>query len=61
MNKDMEIICSGNELLIGKTLNTNAHWIAQQATALGIKVNRVTVVADEITEIANALSETINR
>jgi nicotinamide-nucleotide amidase len=61
MNKDMEIICIGNELLIGKTLNTNAHWIAQQATALGIRVNRITVVADEITEIANALSETINR
>jgi nicotinamide-nucleotide amidase len=61
MNKDIEIICIGNELLIGKTLNTNAHWIAQQATALGIRVNRITVVADEITEIANALSETINR
>jgi nicotinamide-nucleotide amidase len=61
MNKDMEIICIGNELLIGKTLNTNAHWLAQQATALGIRVNRITVVADEITKIANALSETINR
>ena len=61
MNKDIEIICIGNELLIGKTLNTNAHWIAQQATALGIRVNRITVVADEITEIATALSETINR
>ena len=61
MNKDIEIICIGNELLIGKTLNTNAHWIAQQATALGIRVNRITVVADEITEIANALSEATNR
>jgi nicotinamide-nucleotide amidase len=61
MNKDMEIICIGNELLIGKTLNTNAHWIAQQATAMGIRVNRITVVPDEIPEIANVLSETINR
>jgi nicotinamide-nucleotide amidase len=58
---DMEIICVGNELLIGKTLNTNAQWIAKQATALGITVKRVTVVADDTTEIANAVRETLQR
>jgi nicotinamide-nucleotide amidase len=61
MTKDMEIICVGNELLIGKTLNTNAQWMAKQATALGIKVKRVTVVADKITEIATAIQETLER
>jgi nicotinamide-nucleotide amidase len=58
---DMEIICVGNELLIGKTLNTNAQWIAKQATALGITVKRVTVVADEVNEIANAVREALRR
>ena len=57
----MEIICVGNELLIGKTLNTNAQWIAKQATAMGITVNRVTVVADNVTEIANAVREALSR
>ena len=61
MTKTMEIICVGNELLIGKTLNTNAQWIARQATALGITVKRVTVVADEVEEIATAIQETLKR
>ena len=61
MTRDMEIICVGNELLIGKTLNTNAQWIATQATALGITVRRITVVADDINEIANAIREALRR
>ncbi len=61
MAGDMEIICIGNELLTGKTLNTNAQWIAQQATALGTTINRVTVVADDVNEIANAVRETLER
>jgi nicotinamide-nucleotide amidase len=58
---NMEIICVGNELLIGKTLNTNAQWIAKQVTALGVTVKRVTVVADEVDEIADAVRETLGR
>ncbi len=61
MTIDMEIICVGNELLIGKTLNTNAQWIAQQATTTGINVKRVTVIADDINEIAKAIRETLSR
>jgi nicotinamide-nucleotide amidase len=61
MTKDMEIICVGNELLIGKTLNTNAQWLGKQATALGITVKRITVVADDVNEIANAIRETLKR
>jgi molybdenum cofactor synthesis domain-containing protein len=61
MTKNMEIICIGNELLIGKTLNTNAQWIAKQATAIGITVKRITVVADEVNEIATGIRETLKR
>jgi len=61
MIEQMEIICVGNELLIGKTLNTNAKWIAEQATARGIIVKRVTVVADDVNEIANAIRESLDR
>jgi nicotinamide-nucleotide amidase len=61
MTRDMEIICVGNELLIGKTLNTNAQWIAKQATVHGIPVKRVTVVADDVNEIATAIRETLKR
>jgi len=61
MAGDMEIICVGNELLIGKTLNTNAQWLAKHTTVLGLTVKRVTVVADDVNEIANAVRETLSR
>lgn len=57
----MEIICVGNELLIGKTLNTNAHWLAKRITSLGLSVKRITVVGDEVNEIAKAVREALQR
>lgn len=61
MNQQMEIICVGNELLIGKTLNTNAHWLAKRATSLGIMVKRITVVSDDVKEIASSVKEAMQR
>jgi len=61
MTGQMEIICVGNELLIGKTLNTNAHWMAKRATSLGIMVKRITIVSDDVDEIAEAVREALRR
>jgi molybdenum cofactor synthesis domain-containing protein len=61
MGSQMEIICIGNELLIGKTLNTNAHWLAKRATSLGMIVKRITIVSDDVDEIANVLKEALQR
>ncbi|MGD2066142.1 MAG: nicotinamide mononucleotide deamidase-related protein [Candidatus Bathyarchaeota archaeon] len=61
MNKSVEIVCVGNELLIGKTLNTNAQWLTKRVTTLGLNTRRVTVVGDDINEISIALTETIQR
>ena len=58
---NVEIICIGNELLIGKTVNTNAHWLAKRITVLGMKVRRITVVRDDLDEIASAVREAISR
>jgi len=57
----MEIICVGNELLIGKTLNTNAHWIAKRATSLGTIVKRITIVGDDVDEIVKAIRGALQR
>ena len=57
----MEIVCVGNELLIGKTLNTNANWLARRATSLGMMVNRITVVGDDVDEIAKVIREALKR
>ncbi len=61
MNRDMEIMSVGNELLIGKIANTNAQWMAKRATILGIAVKRITVMPDNVEETANAIREALKR
>jgi molybdenum cofactor synthesis domain-containing protein len=57
----MEIICIGNELLIGKVKDTNAHWLAKQGTQLAVNVTRVTVIQDVVEEIAASILEAQSR
>jgi molybdenum cofactor synthesis domain-containing protein len=57
----VEILCVGNELLSGITLNTNAHWLAGQIAAVGGTVDRVTVVRDDLGEISGAVKESLAR
>ena len=59
--QEMEIISVGNELLIGKTMNTNAHWLAKRATSFGMMVKRITVITDDTNEIVKAVREALLR
>ena len=43
-----EIVCLGNELLIGRTVNTNANYIARRLTEEGVRVLRIVTLPDEI-------------
>ena len=61
MTVDLEVICVGNELLIGKVINTNAYWLGKQATNLGVNVKRITVVQDIVEEISNVIREVTER
>jgi nicotinamide-nucleotide amidase len=56
-----EIICIGNELLLGTIDNTNARWISKEVAAAGGFVKRISVVGDEIDEISLALKESLDR
>ena len=49
-----EIICVGTELLLGDIVNTNAQFIAQQLSALGISVYHQQVVGDNPTRLYQA-------
>lgn len=51
------IVTVGDELLAGDTTNTNATWLCDQLTDRGVTVRRVTVVPDEIGEIARVVNE----
>lgn len=50
-----EIICVGNELLIGDTLNTNTYYLSQQLTDLGIEVAYQSVVGDHEERLLEAI------
>ncbi|MFQ5636981.1 MAG: competence/damage-inducible protein A [bacterium] len=56
-----EIISIGDELLIGQTVNTNAAYLAKELTKLGLSINWVTTVGDNVENLRQALSQAMNR
>lgn len=55
------IVSIGNELLIGRVVNTNAAWLARKLTYLGYLVRRILVVPDEEDCIVAAFKEALSR
>jgi nicotinamide-nucleotide amidase len=56
-----EIITIGDELLIGQVIDTNSAWMAEQLTALGIKVHQITSISDDQQHILTTLKEASER
>jgi len=50
-----EIICVGNEILIGDTLNTNTQYLSKSMTDLGIEVAYQVVVGDHEERLLEAI------
>ena len=50
-----EIISIGNELLSGLTINSNASFIGEKLTGLGMAVSRITTIPDTPEDIRKAL------
>ena len=48
MAKTAGIVIIGNEVLSGKTQDTNSHYLAKELRALGVELRRVVVIPDEI-------------
>ncbi|WP_069807077.1 nicotinamide mononucleotide deamidase-related protein [Vulcanisaeta thermophila] len=55
------IISIGNELLIGKTVNTNATWLARKLTLLGYEVRRIIAIPDYEEDEVETFREAIRR
>jgi nicotinamide-nucleotide amidase len=55
------VIGVGNELLNGRTANTNAQWLCSEIYALGGSVKRVLTVPDDLVEIEAVLRESLVR
>lgn len=56
-----EILSIGDELLIGQTINTNASWLGQECSKLGIRIVHVTTISDEKKLIKDAVDEAFKR
>lgn len=51
-----EILSIGDELLIGQVTNTNAAYLGEQLSLLGITVRRVTTVGDHLDDLLQAFT-----
>ena len=56
-NKTVEILSIGSELLLGNIVNTNARWIAEQLSTLGLDHFRQTTVGDNSKRISELVKE----
>jgi competence/damage-inducible protein CinA-like protein len=56
-----EIIAIGTELLLGVTLDTNTHFLANQLRGMGIDLYRTTVIGDNADRIAELVREAHTR
>ncbi|MBS0222433.1 MAG: CinA family nicotinamide mononucleotide deamidase-related protein [Proteobacteria bacterium] len=53
----VEILCTGDEILTGKTINTNYSHIARRLTEVGLDVQRGTTVGDDRASLLAAFRE----
>ncbi|MFL5467230.1 MAG: molybdopterin-binding protein, partial [Gemmatimonadaceae bacterium] len=57
----VELITSGDELLLGFTVDTNAAHVARTLAAEGVEIVRRATVGDDADQIALAVREALDR
>lgn len=55
------MLAVGKELLIGRTLNTNAFWVGKRLARMGTMIKEITTVDDDLSEIAAAFNAITSR
>ena len=53
--QNVEILCIGTELLLGNIVNSNAKWLAEELSSLGLPHYRQTVVGDNFSRLKDAI------
>lgn len=57
----IELLMIGNEILIGKTQDTNSNWMTKRITKYGHQVKRITVIGDNLDTISSTLKRILLR
>ena len=58
---NIEFMIIGNEILIGKTQDTNSNWMAKRISKYGHRLRRITTIGDELEVISNTLKKILKR
>lgn len=56
-----EIVSIGSELLLGQIVDTNAAWMAQRLTSLGVNLFHKTIVGDNPERMAGVIGRALDR
>ena len=56
-----DILSIGHELLMGELTDSNAAWIATRLPRLGISLNQISIVGDDINRLVETLSLALSR
>ena len=56
MTKNASVICIGNELLSGETIDTNKAWLGRELTILGIPLSVAFTIRDDVDVIADTIA-----
>ncbi len=57
----IELLMIGNEILIGKTQDTNSNWMAKRIVKYGHRLKRITTIEDDIGVISRTLQTILER
>lgn len=57
----IELLMIGNEILIGKTQDTNSNWMAKRITKYGHRVKRITTIGDDLEIISSTIRAILKR
>ena len=60
-SKGVEILSIGTELLLGNIINTNAQWISERSSQLGLNHFRQSTVGDNYDRIIKVIEEISKR
>jgi len=55
------MLAVGKELLIGRTMNSNAHWLGGRLARMGTMLKEITTIDDDLEEIASAFRAAVKR
>jgi molybdenum cofactor synthesis domain-containing protein len=58
---NVELLIIGNEILIGKTLDTNSNWMAKRIARYGHRLKRITTIGDDLNVISSSLQGILKR